>query len=180
MALMHWNVSGWPFPLSFTWLFEKNFVFVGYPRVKSTNVGIALDEGVFDRMEMVSTQVLCVRGIQAMSLKWHKTSVEMDKLQRSFVGPLTKDLGQIQSEDEPVGLALWRRPVTGSAGIWISLIYQLYTCQLRGMGTCWDQCKMTLAFEIQSVYFVWCECDNSTLDRRNVNSKRGGRNMYDT
>jgi len=35
----------------------------------------------------------------------------MDKLQRSFVGPLTKDLGQIQSEDKPVGLAIWRRPV---------------------------------------------------------------------
>jgi len=55
--------------LSFTWLYEKNFAFVGYPRVISTNVGIALGEGVFDRMEMVLTEVLCVRGIQAMSLK---------------------------------------------------------------------------------------------------------------
>jgi hypothetical protein len=55
--------------LSFTWLYEKNFVFVGCPRVKSTNVGIALGEGVFDRMEMVLTEVLCVRGIQTMSLK---------------------------------------------------------------------------------------------------------------
>jgi len=66
---IHWYVAGWPLPLSFTWLFGKKFVFVGYRRVESRIVGITLDDGVFDRMEMALTEVLCVRGIQAMSLK---------------------------------------------------------------------------------------------------------------
>jgi len=57
------------FPCQFTSLFEKNFVFVGYPRVESRNIGIALDDGVFERIEVALTEVVCVRGIQAMSLK---------------------------------------------------------------------------------------------------------------
>jgi len=85
-------------------------------------------------------------GFRPCPLNDTRLLVEMQKLQRSFVGPSTKDLGQIQIEEKPVGLAIWRRPLTGSAGILISLTYQLYTCQLRGMDTCWDQCKMTLAF----------------------------------
>jgi len=63
----------WPLPLSFTWLFEKKFVFVGYRRVESRIIGIALDDDIFDRMGMALTEVLCVREIQAMSLRWHKT-----------------------------------------------------------------------------------------------------------
>lgn len=43
------------------------------PRVESRNDGNALDEGVFERMEIGLTEGLSVRGIQALSLKWHKT-----------------------------------------------------------------------------------------------------------
>jgi hypothetical protein len=48
---------------------RKTLCLLGIPRVESRNVRIALDEGVFDRMEMTLTEVPCVHGIQAMSLK---------------------------------------------------------------------------------------------------------------
>lgn len=45
-------------------------------------------------------------GFRPCPLNDTRLSVEMDKLQRSYVGPLTKDLGQIHSEEKPVGLAI--------------------------------------------------------------------------
>jgi hypothetical protein len=48
---------------------RRTLCLLGIPLVESRNVGIALDEGVFDRMEIALTEILCVRGIQALSLK---------------------------------------------------------------------------------------------------------------
>jgi hypothetical protein len=52
-------------------------------------------------------------GFRPCPLNDTRLSVEMDKLQRSYLGLLTIDLGQIQSEEKPVGLAVYRRLVTG-------------------------------------------------------------------